>query len=207
MKTAAIPTRAFAEAMSAEAGAPPRVGPADVFNRAREIVNSGRRLDMVALGTELGISRATLYRWTGDRERLLSDILWTNVQALLEYIDATTTERGVARIEQFTARFLEALTTGGRLEAILRTEGDAGFRVITHPRGGVRPRLVAALTDRIQREVDDGFYHPTTEVGILTEGIVALGERFLYHGGDPDANPDPATARQIIALLVRGSTA
>jgi hypothetical protein len=66
----------------------------------------------------------------------------------------------------------------------------------------VRPHLVAALTERIEREAQRG-YRPPADPRVLADGIVALGERFLYHNGNPALNPDPATARVVIRLLLR----
>jgi hypothetical protein len=43
----------------------------------------------------------------------------------------------------------------------------------------VRPHLVAALTERIEREAQRG-YRPPADPRVLADGIVALGERFLY---------------------------
>ena len=48
----------------------------------------GQRLDMLALSAELVVSRATLYRWTGDREQLLSDVLWSLSNDIIEQAKA-----------------------------------------------------------------------------------------------------------------------
>ena len=41
---------------------------------------------MVALAAELDVSRATLYRWTGDRERLLADAVWAEARATADHM-------------------------------------------------------------------------------------------------------------------------
>jgi AcrR family transcriptional regulator len=182
---------------------PAKVTPADAFVRAREIVQAGGRLDMLALAAELGIARATLYRWTGDREQLLSDILWADVHALFEHIVRTTPERGADGLRIGSTRFLTQLATRGELTRFLQGEGRAGLRLITDSRGGVRPRLVDAIAAWIQREVDDGYYRPPEAPRLLADGMVSLGERFLYHGGYVEANPDADTASRMIAVLIR----
>src|SRR5580704_8177870 len=121
---------------------PAKITPADAFVRARELVQAGGRLDMLALSAELGIARATLYRWTGDREQLLSDILWTRVHALFEHVVRTTREHGADGLRIGTTRFLTQLATGGELSQFLQIEGAGGLRLITDHCGGVRPRLV-----------------------------------------------------------------
>jgi AcrR family transcriptional regulator len=195
------PTAAFAQAMATQTGS--KATPRDAFERARSIVHSGQRLDMVALAADLGIARGTLYRWTGDRERLLSDVLWADLDGLLANLLRTPLERGRAGIQAIAMRFLELLTTGDLLVTILRTEGDTAFRLITDPKGRVRPGLVEMLAAHIQREVDDGFYRPPEEPHLLAEGMITIGERFLYNGGNVTANPDPITAYRIMNLLIR----
>src|SRR5258708_4502287 len=93
-----VPTRAFADAMAGADAVQQRPTPPAVFERAREVVRSGARLDMGALAADVGISRPTLYRWTGDRERLLADVSWAEVELLLRYFDARTKAKGVEHI-------------------------------------------------------------------------------------------------------------
>lgn len=203
MATPAPPTPAYAQATAVDDEAEVRVTPGDAFVRAREIVHRGERLDMKALAAELGVARATLYRWTGERERLLSDIMWVDVCAVLDRLLESSSERGVARIQTIAERFLELLVSGEQFSTLLRAEGDTAFRLITAPNGGVRPRLVDKLAGHIREEVDAGFYRPPEDPELIAEGMVTLGERFLYNGGDLTANPDPDNARRVIALLIR----
>jgi AcrR family transcriptional regulator len=180
----------------------PRPTPAAVFGHAREIIRRGDRLDMAGLAAHVGISRPTLYRWAGDRERLLGDVSWSEVELLLRYYDTQTKAKGAEHIERLAGNFLTGLANNKALQAFLTNEGDRGLRLMTAPNGGIRPRLVAAVRDIIERERTYG-YNPPADPQLLADGIVALGERWLYHRGDPAMNPDPATARQVIALLLR----
>src|SRR5436190_18169243 len=58
--------------------------PAAAFMAARRMFLTGQRVDMLALAAELGVSRATLYRWTGHRERLLADVLCSHSDEVFE---------------------------------------------------------------------------------------------------------------------------
>jgi AcrR family transcriptional regulator len=201
------PTRAFAQAMAGAATFEQRATPAAAFRRARATFRSGSRLDMGQLAGELGVARATLYRWTGDRNRLLSDIAWTEVQALLAHVDRNTAEVGVGRLQRMAATFLAAMAENASLNAFLTLEGDAGLRLFTAPTGHVRPRIIDAVTELIDREAQAGHYRPPDDPRILADGIVSLGERFLYHAGERAMRPDPETARRIIGLLLREPSA
>ena len=60
------------------------------FRLARRTFLAGERIDMQTLARSLGVDRATLYRWVGSRERLLTEILWS-------LIEPTVTALGKAR--------------------------------------------------------------------------------------------------------------
>lgn len=198
----AAPTRAFAEAMASADTVKVRPTPAAVFEQARAVIHSGKRLDMAALAAHVGISRPTLYRWTGDRDRLLADVAWAELEHLLRYCDEQAKGQGVDRLERMAGDFLDLLASNVALHAFIANEGNSGERLATALNGGVHPRLVAAVRDIIERDATSG-YRPPADPQLLADGIVALSERWFYHGGDPAMNPDPATARQVIGLLLR----
>jgi AcrR family transcriptional regulator len=196
-------TPAFAAARAGDQDERPRPTPGAAFARAREQFLAGRRLDMGALAEELGIGRATLYRWTGDRQQLLGDIVWLELEAIIEHVRRTTPGGGFERIMAIASVTVDLLADNPRLDAFLAQEGDAGLRLVTAPNGPVRPRLVAASAAVAQEEIDAGRYRAPADPLTLADGVVALAERFLHHGADPALRPDPATARQLIALLLR----
>ena len=52
----------------------------DAFRQARRTFLAGDRVDMQALARTLNVDRATLYRWVGSREQLLTEILWSLIE-------------------------------------------------------------------------------------------------------------------------------
>src|SRR5690625_6896487 len=61
-----------------------RVTPIDVFKHARQWWFEGRRLNLGALADEVGVSRATIFRWVGNRDLLVAEILWSMYSQTLE---------------------------------------------------------------------------------------------------------------------------
>ncbi len=47
----------------------------DVRDAAQAIFEAGERVDMGQLAADLGMAKATLYRWVGSREALLSQVM------------------------------------------------------------------------------------------------------------------------------------
>ena len=185
---------------------PKRVGPADAFHGAQETVLAGRKLDMVTLAAELGVGRATLYRWVGDRDQLLAEVLTANVLGVIDYATANARGTGKRFLQDGVSRFLQVLADSDAVRAFLANEGAAGVLMVTAPRGPVRPKLVARVAEVIEEEARAGRYRPPATPEQLADGLVSMAERFLHHGGDPTLNPDPATARLMIRLLLREDT-
>ncbi|MCL4286937.1 MAG: hypothetical protein KJ006_04725 [Thermoleophilia bacterium] len=69
--------RAYEQLRAEERGAEaePRATPADAFRAAVRMFIDEPRLEMGPLAAELGLSKATLHRWTGSREQLLGEVL------------------------------------------------------------------------------------------------------------------------------------
>jgi AcrR family transcriptional regulator len=198
------PTLAYAQAMEGAEHVKPRPTPAGAFQRAREFIRTGKRIDMVALAAELDVSRATLYRWTGDRERLLADAVWAEAHATADHmLERHRAQTGLARIQAVCVDFLTHFGNNEGVNAFLQHERDAGLELLTWVNGGFRPRLTAWIRDLVQDEIDAGHYSAPEDPQLLADGIVTIGERFLHHGGDPDVSPDPTSAGRMIALLLR----
>jgi AcrR family transcriptional regulator len=198
------PTLAYEQAMGGADRVKPRTTPAGAFERAREYLRAGKRLDMVQLAADLGIARATLYRWTGGRERLLADAVWAEAHAIAEHIvHATRRRSGLARIQMVCVDYLNYFGRNEGVTAFLEHERDSGLELLTRVNGSFRPRVIAWTRDMIQREIDAGNYRPPADPELLADAIITIGERFLHHGGDPDVTPDPASAGRMIAVLLR----
>ena len=196
------PSIAFQQAMDGTV-TPLRATPADAFAAARERFRQGDRIDMVSLASDLGVARATLYRWTGDRDQLLADVITAELLEIMAHVERTAPGCGRERIEHAIAHYLDVIAGAPALRTLLANEGDSVLRMLTSPAGPIRPRLVGALADAIVQESGRSGYRPPAPPAILADGIVALGERYLHSGGDRRLHPDPETARVIVSLLLR----
>jgi AcrR family transcriptional regulator len=198
------PTLAYEQAMGGAERSKPKATPAGAFERAREFLRAGQRIDMVALAADLGVARATLYRWTGGRERLLADAVWAEAYAMATYmLHQSRRKTGLARIQAVCVGFITAFADNEGVKAFLENERDAGLALLTGVDGGFRPRVVAWIRDMIQGEIDAGRYRAPADPELLADGVMTIGERYLHHGGDPDVSPDPERAGRLIAVLLR----
>ncbi len=113
---------------------------------ARGWVFDGRRVDMAALATEIGVGRATIHRWFGTRERLIGDVLWSLAERSLDDIELEADGRGADRIAwvlaQLNVRFLQSRA----IRAFVASE-PAALRILVSPESGIGARY----TERLQR--------------------------------------------------------
>lgn len=180
--------------------------PADVFRLATRLYLAGDKIDMNALAAKLGIGRATLYRWIGDRDQLLTEVVWSVTHALVESIAERTPGRGLARLEAMFGKQLELISRAPALRAFLEHEGSDGIRLLTKP-GGTHDRLVKANIALVQAEIDAGHYRAPAPLETLIESTVSIGEHFLYATVLGGFHPQVEKAFAATKLLLRESEA
>ena len=183
--------------------------PAAAFLAARRMYLSGQRVDMLALAGELGVSRATVYRWTGRRERLLADILWSLSNEVFQQAKADHPEHtGAERLLAIFRQHVGVLVRAEALHTFLRQETHAALRILTSSDGGVQSRTVAKLAELYREEQENGAFKPRTDVTTLAYAVVRVTEGFIYNdaivGGTAvvTVQPEVERAAQIVALLL-----
>src|SRR4029453_10213562 len=83
-------------------------GPHDVVEAATGCYLRGEPLDMSALAAQLGIGRATLYRWVGNREELLARVIAETSERTFRAAVKDADGEGVAFITDALGRFMQA---------------------------------------------------------------------------------------------------
>ena len=183
--------------------------PAAAFLAARRMYLRGQRVDMLALAGELGVSRATIYRWTGHRERLLADVLWSLSNEVFQQAKADHPEHsGAERLLAIFRHHVGVLVRAEPLHTFLRQETHAALRILTSSDGGVQSRTVAKLAELYREEQESGAFKPRTDVTTLAYAVVRLTEGFIYNdaivGGAAvvTVQPEVERAAQIVSLLL-----
>ena len=196
------PSPALSQALAGTALSKTVPTPAAAFARAREVFQNGERLDMGRLADELGVARTTLYRWTGDRDRLLADVLWAETRAQLDALEQRADGKPYPHAEAIAIGFIDILCGAEPVRSFLRTEGQRALLTLTVPSSTYRTRLLGAVTGIIESDIARGYTPPETP-RLLADTVISMTERFLHNGGEPDANPSPEMAKRAIALLLR----
>lgn len=188
------------------ATARPAVGPLEVLHEGRRRFLAGRRLDMRELAADLGISRATLYRWVGDRERLLGEILWSLAEGGLAqaraYADATATDPGADWITRFNGKFMELTATFPPIRRFVEAEPDAALRVLTSHHGVQHQRLIDSLRELLAERAAAGFLTLRVDAADLAYAIVRVSESFIWREFITGEEADLARASDVVRILL-----
>jgi AcrR family transcriptional regulator len=180
-----------------------RPTPAAAFHAARRMYLKGRRVDMRALATELGISRPTLYRWTGHREQLISDVLWSLSDELFQRARADHPEHeGAKRLLAIYRQHVGGLVEAEPLHTFLRQETQVALRVLTSPHGTVQRRTVRRLAELYREEQAAGTFQPRVDPDLLAYAVVRLTESFIYNDALATVEPAVDRAAEIVALML-----
>lgn len=191
---------ALERALAGPAAAP--VTPLDALRVARETWLRSGRLDMGALAGELGVSRATLYRWVGMKERLLGEVLWTLAEASFASARAESSGAGADYVAEVVERYMQRALDTPAVRRFVEQDPEYALRVIASKHSPLQRRSIAATRELLQQQVDAGALDPPLDLDDLAYVIVRIAESFLYNdvitGGEPDAG---RAADAIHALL------
>ena len=177
--------------------------PDDVLRRVREQYLAGDRVDVTVVARELGLGRATIYRWFGSREGLISEAVYREFELLLERrrerVGGCHGARWLLEVLDGVNRVLSRSTA---LRRLLEQERELGLRLLTSSGGNVQPRVVAAIRAMIEEQVAAGAYEPTASPETLAFALVRLMEAFLYNDAVIGIRGDHERMREVQAALL-----
>jgi AcrR family transcriptional regulator len=198
------PTEATPLQQLLSGAAPPRRSALDAFSRARRMFLAGQRVDMGALARDLGVNRATLYRWVGSRDQLLTEILWSLMRRTADrLLEAETGEAG--RAARVIDGLLRAVIGNAGMQQFIETEGDLALRLLTTKASDFQARLLDLLHSLIAHELDRGQLCTELPADDLTFVVVRIMESYIYIGLITGERPDPDRAGRVIAALLRAA--
>ena len=180
----------------------------DAFRHARRTFLAGDRVDMQALARALNVDRATLYRWVGSREQLLTEILWSLITRTIETLrvihingstHATTGESAAAAVITGTVR---GIIANPGMQRFLDREGDLALRLLTTKATDFEARLITLIGQLIKEEASAGRLNATIPADDLPYVLVRIMESYIYLGLITGEHPDPDRAARVIDALL-----
>ena len=177
--------------------------PMDLHSLARQWFIGAKRIELQKLAVELGISRATAYRWAGSAEQLVGQVLASLVDDTFKQIAQRTTSTGSERV-------LEVLELGMRyahafqpLQQFLAKDAQLGLKIVASQHSPVQERTIANLQQLLEEEVNAGHMSLPVAPDVMAYALTRIVESFLYANLITGAAPELENASSILKLMLR----
>ena len=177
-------------------------GPLDALAAARRAFMAGERIDMGVIATELGVNRATLYRWVGSKELLLGEVISDFARTTLARAREDTPGHGPRHVAAVVQRVLEQIHTFQPMRAFLDRDPEYALRVLTSAESTVQKGSVAAVREMLSAEVEAGTLQTPADLDDLAYVIIRIGESFLYSDLIIGSEPNVAKAGLMVRMLL-----
>ena len=189
-------------ATAAKRGRPATASRGDVLRAVAEQYLSGQRVDITVVARQLGVGRATIYRWFGSREALLGEVVAHELELLIAAKRRQVTRRGADGLLEVFDLINRSLSKSSALRRLLEQERTAAMRLLTASDGVVQPRAVACLQAMIAEETAAGRFDSPADPETLAYAIVRLAEAFLYNDAAVGIRGDHRRLHEVEAALL-----
>ena len=178
-----------------------RPEPADAIEVARELFESGARVDVLAVARRLGVSRATMHRWFGTRDQLVGELLDAIAQGLIADALSATRGRGDERVFDFTRRVATASAALAPLRATVEEEPSLVLHVMLDDAGPIRTRVIEVIRDLLaSTRTAAQVRRLETTISTYVDAAMAVHWASLAAGREPDPERLVVIGRALFAV-------
>ncbi|RNL63157.1 hypothetical protein EFK50_15745 [Nocardioides marmoriginsengisoli] len=163
---------------------------------------AGQRIDMQILALEAGVSRATLYRWYGDRERLVGQVLWNLSRQALQWLADQSEPGDTEHALDTIAAFMQVTSEFQPLRRFLAAEPTLALRALLEPDAPLVVALGDWATDRLTLAgygSDPAGPNPRE----LAEVLVSVTSTYCWARIIAGGEADVAAAMRAVRVLLR----
>ena len=183
-------------------GHTPQATPVDAFNAARKTFLRSERVDMGELASQLGVSRATLYRWVGDRDQLLGEVMWSIASIGLGRARAEATGNGVEWVLEIYRRWGDMIEVFDPVKHFVENEPECALRVMTSKHSPHQRRVVEYWTDILREAERDRGLKPKLDADTMAYVLIRIAESFLWSDLITGEESDRAKAQEVARALL-----
>jgi AcrR family transcriptional regulator len=174
----------------------------DFVHLARRRFLKGERIDVAGLAAELGISRATAYRWAGNADELTGRVVETLVIDTFELCRREAKGKGAALIVEMYTRGLRYMSTGPYRAWLESTDVETALRLVASKHAPVQGTMIRLWEEFLTEEVSQGSVELPTDPHTMAYAMVRIGESFLYADLVAGEDVDVEKAAEMVKLLV-----
>lgn len=184
-----------------------RATPADALKRARRMWLKGERIHLASLSDELNIGRATLFRWVGNKDLLIGEVLWSLYDPLRQEALATTPGTGIDYVVGVYRKINSTVLHFGPLRQFINQDPEYALKILTSSQSTLRSRTVEANTRMLRDQVANKQITPPMNIESLSSFMVRLAESCLYSdilGGREPRDEELEDACTAVRILLGG---
>lgn len=179
------------------------VTPVDVLREARRRFLRMERLDMRELASDMGVSRATLYRWVGSRDQLLAEVVWSLGEPALRLAsEVGEGMTGADRILRIYEQFGEQILAHGPTRHFVDTEPATAIRVMTGKESPNQIKVIAFYRDLIEKAAERGEITLRLPAETVAYVLVRAANAFLWTNLIAGEEPDIHTSLEVARVLL-----
>jgi len=172
----------------------------DALELATATHMAGRRVDMGTLAKELGVGRATLYRWFDSREALMEQVLLGRAEAYVEAAREDSRGSGDERLMEIVRAMIEASRTARPVRLFIEREPTLALRILAGEHG----RLHRFFVEQAARDLAEARGGPLSEalearLDATLQLIAALLWVAVAIGDEPPVARIEGLARELLA--------
>ncbi|MFI7667248.1 QsdR family transcriptional regulator [Nocardia sp. NPDC049526] len=159
------------------------------------------RVDVQAIAAELGLSRATIYRWFGSRDGLLGAVMVSEFERMVVAAQTRADGTGAPRVLALLDRVAQWMTRSEAYRYFIATEQATAGRIITTSDGPVQPKVVGVVAEILDTAMVEG-YQNRVDTQTFAYALVRLIEAFLYQDAVTGLRGDVERLRAVLAVIL-----
>lgn len=164
--------------------------PMDAFLLAKKYWLNCQRLNLGSMAEELGVSRATLFRWIGNKDLLMGEIIWSVYKPTVLHIRDECKSEGVDYVVDVFREVNKKVFSSKPFRHFLMSDGQYALSIISSKNSAFHARMVSINTELLQREVDRGHIKPYMSINSMSYFMVRIGESCTFSEMILDQEPD-----------------
>lgn len=197
------PVATLARLKGRQVGTPPPPTAPDLLDLARRRFLKGQRIGLEDLSAELGISRATAYRWAGNADLLSGLVIASIAEDTFRRAASEARGRGAARVVDVIARGMRYVASSAAYRAFLERDPQRALRIVASKDGPVQQRTIAMHEELLVEEVRRGALKLPIDTHTMAYALVRVVESFLYADAIAGETLDLEKAVAILKLMLR----
>jgi AcrR family transcriptional regulator len=189
--------------IAARRGPQPAATPEQVLDLAADMLLRGALPEMAALADRSGVGRTTLYRWFGDRDTLIGEVLSRYLETMLEQGYRRARTHGGRRVASAIETLNRDAAAREPFLRLLHAQPQVMLNIVMNPDGSVQARSIATVQELIDREQHAGRYRPILDARSLAFILVQIGQSFMWARAATGAPPDVDETMRVTDALLR----